>query len=511
MKPYVGDVYCVYDEKLQGYAACQVIEIKAGGRKSQNLAALLELDWADEELPGEDEVREMKPLYADYYFWNKQLELNYVEGKVPKPYIKVGNVPPKTDAGTRGYGSWNVGSSLYRQRKWDRIPEDRRKAFKEAANDDTLIKVGGQRLRRSTHVIDDEVLQSLKDWSELDNLPCLTRIIAKKTYADLQHYVNCNPFINELQWENHGCKTIDVRHSGLERVILRAGELEELYLGPNVEELHLTGPEAAGLVVHAHEDGRWITAGFYEGKPYGRGLERLGSLHVKGIKELDLKKVIDAYPELNELRLWGKPGTIVHMECLDRLSGLMHFSTYDLFGFTGEQFPGPEKLQHLTWLWLTSLPAETAKAVKQKYKQETANGLSLAITKPRKPEWLQENMLNPFRDWDGREHITAAHAKKAAAVYKKTLAAMNSAAGNTMDGATDVTVLKQELLAIVSDYTEAFNKMDRRTGLIETVEREEIFTVLSELLQTVQNRLASANIGIDGQMLFERFDELREF
>ncbi|TGU99079.1 hypothetical protein EN829_058870, partial [Mesorhizobium sp. M00.F.Ca.ET.186.01.1.1] len=46
--------------------------------------------------------------------------------------------------------------------------------------------------------------------------------------------------------------------------------------------------------------------------------------------------------------------------------------------------------------------------IKTAYKQESKRGLNLSITKPRNPEWLANNLTNPFRDWDGRENITAA-------------------------------------------------------------------------------------------------------
>ena len=39
--------------------------------------------------------------------------------------------------------------------------------------------------------------------------------------------------------------------------------------------------------------------------------------------------------------------------------------------------------------------------------------MDLRITKARKPEWLAQNLDNPFRGWDGAEHIPASAAKKA--------------------------------------------------------------------------------------------------
>ena len=61
---------------------------------------------------------------------------------------------------------------------------------------------------------------------------------------------------------------------------------------------------------------------------------------------------------------------------------------------------------------MTSLPETAAKAAKQLWKSKP--GMDLRITKARKPEWLAQNLDNPFRGWDGAEHIPAAAAKKAA-------------------------------------------------------------------------------------------------
>ena len=67
---------------------------------------------------------------------------------------------------------------------------------------------------------------------------------------------------------------------------------------------------------------------------------------------------------------------------------------------------------------MTSLPETAAKAAKQLWKSKP--GMDLRITKARKPEWLAQNLDNPFRGWDGAEHIPAAAAKKAANQYRKT-------------------------------------------------------------------------------------------
>ncbi|MDN8587633.1 hypothetical protein Q0V21_02520 [Paenibacillus sp. 11B] len=111
------------------------------------------------------------------------------------------------------------------------------------------------------------------------------------------------------------------------------------------------------------------------GLPLINGIPRLDGLHIREITELDLAPLVKRYPELTELRLWGKPGNLIHLESIQHLKALQDFSTYDLFGFSREQFPDPEEIPKLSKLWLTSLPAE-----------EAASGLELEISKPCKPE-----------------------------------------------------------------------------------------------------------------------------
>ena len=99
-------------------------------------------------------------------------------------------------------------------------------------------------------------------------------------------------------------------------------------------------------------------------------------------------------------------------------------TTMDLFGFTAEDIPRPDILPNLRRFWMNSLPEDAAKVAKKLYKKRKEEGLDLWITKPRKPEWLAQNLDNPFRSWDGQENITPANAKKAAALYRKTRAGM---------------------------------------------------------------------------------------
>ena len=59
---------------------------------------------------------------------------------------------------------------------------------------------------------------------------------------------------------------------------------------------------------------------------------------------------------------------------------------------------------------------------------------------------------------------------------------------------------------LVREYTEGFNKMDKRKYFIETVEREEIYTALDEMLDLLPDELK-----VDKERLLNLFDELKNF
>ncbi|WP_223868890.1 hypothetical protein [Paenibacillus sp. UASWS1643] len=67
---------------------------------------------------------------------------------------------------------------------------------------------------------------------------------------------------------------------------------------------------------------------------------------------------------------------------------------------------------------------------------------------------------------------------------------------------------------MAENYTQTFNKMDAKAGFIETVEREEIYVVLAELLNQLQENLELHQddlIKVNHEELYEVFDRLRDF
>lgn len=492
-----GDVYCVYNNYLKKYTACQITKIEEDDQKPQ--AVILSLDWSGEEPLKEAELSSLQPLYKDFMYWNRGIDLSNVDVNVPANYTFVGNVAPLTDESTNSYATWGNGYEVYRQLKWQEIPKEQRDTFKEADKSKEKVIFAGKEYLISKHHLNDE-WTPFEDALELKVFPCLSKLTLKKWHENVYEYLQSTPFISELFLENHNQTKLDFSRTSVCTLSIDMTDVEELILNDGLEQLILLGEIRKDCNIQANGNEEALLLQCDKVIPKLKGLEALGKLHVIKIEELDIEEVLNAYPKLTELRLWGKPGNLVHFDKLPEFQQLEVLTTMDLFGFTAEDIPTPDRLPNLYMFWMNSLPEDAAKVTKKLYKKRKEDGLHLWISKPRKPEWLAQNLDNPFRSWDGQENITPANAKKAAALYRKTRADMvklvESSPDEMMQGATELVKL----------YTEGFNKMDKGKYFIETVEREDIYTALDDILD-----LIPAEFNIDKENLLNFFDELKDF
>ena len=492
-----GDVYCVYNNYLKKYTACQITKIEEDDQKPQ--AVILSLDWSGEEPLKEAELSSLQPLYKDFMYWNRGIDLSNVDVNVPANYTFVGNVTPLTDESTNSYATWGDGYEVYRQLKWQEITKEQRNTFKEADKSKEKVIFAGKEYLISKHHLNDE-WTPFEDALELKVFPCLSKLTLKKWHENVYEYLQSTPFITELVLENHNQTKLDFSKTSPHRLSLDMTGVEELILNDDLEELILLGEITKDCKIKAYENGANLLLQPEKTIPKLQGLKDLGKLHFMNISELDIKEILMEYPKLRELRLWGKPGNLLHFDRVSEFKELKVLTTMDLFGFTAEDIPRPDSLPNLRRFWMNSLPQDAAKVAKKLYKKRKEEGLDLWITKPRKPEWLAQNLDNPFRSWDGQENITPANAKKAAALYRKTRTSMvklvESSPDEMMQGATELVKL----------YTEGFNKMDKGKYFIETVEREDIYTALDDILD-----LIPAEFNIDKENLLNFFDEFKDF
>lgn len=492
-----GDIYCVYNKSLKKYTACQVTKIDDSGKKPQ--ATIISLDWVSDELPKEEELALMKPLYIDYMYWGGTFNIKRVDVNVPLNYVYVANVKPLNNEDTGTYGGWNSGVEIYNQFKWLKIPKEQRDAFKAADASSEHVEFEGNRRRLGTHS-ENDMWHDFDDALSLRVFPCLSSLTVTKWHKNLYEYLNSNPFIRELVIENHGKSSLDFSETSIDRLSVDMTGLDELILNDDLSMLFLLEEVKDGCKITSPSFGSDLILYCDGSVPKIQGLEGLEKLYIRTITELDIADILRAYPKLRELRLWGKPGNLINFAKISEFSELEVLTTMDLFGFTADEVPKPESLQKLYMLWMDSLPEDAAKEVKKLYKKRKGEGLDLWITKPRKAEWLAQNLENPFRSWDGEEHITPANAKKAADIYRKTRAAMVK----LIEGAGKD--IEKDAEALVRDYTEGFNKMDKKKPFIDTVERDEVFTALDGILSLIPDEL-----GIDQDKLLDLFDQLKDF
>ncbi|MER7171274.1 hypothetical protein [Streptomyces mesophilus] len=203
-------------------------------------------------------------------------------------------------------------------------------------------------------------------------------------------------------------------------------------------------------------------------------------LTIRDIDALDCARLVKRFPGVTRLQLYGRLGLLTAAGELNRLTALRGIGISDLFGMTGEDVLRPRCVPQLESVDLYSVPAAYASAMRSTWRPEIPAGTYVSVLRSRKPEWVEENRNNPLRDWDGREHIGAATYRRAVSQYKATRKAVLQAA----EGPADVRPARME--EIGRAYGEAFNRLDRRSGFIETVEREELFEALDHIVQEAE-------------------------
>lgn len=510
MLPVTGDIFAVFNARLGAYVAMQVTHVRQEGKHTN--AAVLLLSPTFDELPDATQLAAMQPARFDFYFRNDHLEHLWVPARVPQGYTRIGHLAPLIEDHTNSYADWPDGSLFVNQQRWNATPEAARLRFKQAhaCDDDSVVleTPHGMKIRRSATRLFTEEVKAIGTLATFDDLPILTSIHVVEPIEGLLDFIRRRPFINEAGIHNHGQHRIDVRDTHLTRFIIDVSGVRDLYVNDDLELLSLVGKADPGLTIHQPAAGRWLSLNTGEVPLMWSGLEALGSLLLNKVREVDVAGIAQRFPALQELRIWGAPCVLGNAEALARLEQLHTLTLTDTFGYQADAFPSPEAWPKLGRLWLSSLPADVATWVKKAYKARALNGLDLEVRQARKPEWLAANLDNPFRDWDGLETITPAQAKKAAALYRKARATALDIAAEAGSSAAD-------LGAVVREYTEGFNALDRRSDFIETTEREDIYVALMGIMDAVdEKRVALFRVEtqpVDRAAIDAAMDEVRDF
>ena len=219
MKATAGEVYTVYNQYLKRYTACQVAYIAPPDSVSKEpWAVILSLDWVGDAPLTAEELPHLRPLYKDFMYWSRDLHLLRVPLEVPPQYKLVGTLPPFTDQSCRSYGGWSDGYDVYLQIRWQAIPEERRRAFKEAMESEEKTEIGGIPVKVSSHRVTDQY-EPFDSALELKALPCLSTLICERWHPDLLEFLQENPFVDEVTLLSHGQRTLDLRGTSIRKLM----------------------------------------------------------------------------------------------------------------------------------------------------------------------------------------------------------------------------------------------------------------------------------------------------
>ena len=273
-------------------------------------------------------------------------------------------------------------------------------------------------------------------------------------------------------------------------------DVEEIYLPQDIRKVTLRGKLSPDLRIYSHNDGYSLALIVELQKDYlpNVGLPNLKDLILRNITGVDLTNVPAFYPHLIRLGLIGNPGIIHNVSSIKQLKDLERLVIHDLFGYSSVDFPLPVDLPNLQSLWLESIPAEVGRAIKRSYTYKIPD---MSITKQRSHEWLQENMNNPLRHWDGKEAIPKSQYSKAVTLWK-------DARRKITEAAKEPDTFSNSILSIASDYIEGFNKIDNGLHFIETEEREDIYNAFESLLDEMK-------MSVNRDSLHSLMDEKRKW
>lgn len=495
-----GDVLGFAIERIGRFGACQIVATEP--EKQQVTVALL--DWTGEQMPTLGDVADAPRLSKNFMFWREQEVVLNVTLPAPLQYQAIGTLPVRGSCESRSYGDWDFNDLITQQQWWNALPAELTQAFKASLDSDQSVTVAGlvhalsgepmpMRISAALRFSDDAAYRINRDFcmAALRAWPALTKVHLHAWREDLVAFLRTSPLVYELLLLNHQQREIDLSGTHLDRLTINIDGLERLVLPKslNVLVVHSAAHEAPACTqVLAEQDGRWISLQTSDAVPRLQGLEQLRGLMVSRVHQLDVADVAKTFPNIEHLHLLGAPGTLSGLEALPALPKLHALWLCDLFGYAAEAFPAPQALPSLTSLSLDSFPADVAATLRKVYKK--APQVELSLRKPRKPEWLQENLDNPLRHWDGREGIPPTLVKKTHSAFVIALRQVREAHASRVDEATYTEVVTRA----ITGFLEVVSALNRKRQFLYTLERDEVIGAVNLLAAQLS---AQASVALD--------------
>ncbi|MDO4166884.1 MAG: hypothetical protein Q4D32_05725 [Eubacteriales bacterium] len=487
-KPAVGDVYGVYVEELKKYGAYQILEVARGS------ICYIVLDYLESEPPKEEILPDLQPFYSERFRFHHALNMNYISNdKIPGDYIYCGMCPPVTNKSCNNYAGdkWRYGIEYLYEMEWRQGDTKQKENYKKYINSGEWVTLSKGSFRKNERVLTTTLYEAVEHNFSVELFPCVTDVEIEGPNPGILDCIAGASLIQSFRWKSPQTEVLDFRNlQQLHTFELDGTGVKRIYLPDNVRHLKLTGKLHPQLQIIGKTIG--LNLSMEDAGLCNYGLCDIHDLSVFKIKELDLREIPRLFPELHSLMLYGKPGIINNLEALEQLPFLRDLTISDLFGFSAEDMKILERISELRSLDLYSIPKEAGMAVKKAWKGKLDY---LEVKRLRSDDWLQENLENPLRNWDGSEFVPAAAYKKTMQQYKKTKKLLEQAG------------TREEAVAAAKEYGLCFNRLNQKYHqFIETDEREDLFLVLEQLYEQF---LKDKNL-IDLDAFLNILDEIRD-
>lgn len=464
-----GEVYAFYIEILEKYGVCQILAVE-----DKSICYVL-LDYLEAVPPKEDILERLKPYHRKSFRYHHQIVKTGIENTpVPRDYRYVGRCGLKSDPTWDFYSwKWPSGEDYYYEERWKSFDENARLAYKKYINSGDSVSVHGRMFRKNTGGLRDELYRCLTGEDTLEDFPCITYAEVEGYSEKLAKWLCTAPLLKTLRLKKAGVEVLDLGKAPLDYLELDMGGIRRLVLPGTIRSLSMHGEVHPELQVDdslcSGKIDLYLSLRKASLHRFGMERVRIRELGLDDIAELDMEQVLGQFPEAENLRISGKPGSVVHMEAVGGLRGLRSLYCRDLFGYGAADVEALERLDELRELDFDSIPREAGLYLKKRWKGKLDR---LCIAHLRDGDWLKENLENPLRHWDGNEFIPRAAYQSARKCYKDTKKLLCQTAD------------RAGIEEVVRRYTEHFNKLNKRyEEFIETQEREDIFMAMQKLYE----------------------------
>ncbi|MGZ3422622.1 MAG: hypothetical protein ACXVEE_32460 [Polyangiales bacterium] len=417
------------------WTACQILG------SSGDRPLVVDLHWIGDEPPTLERLREAPLLRIDHHNWNGHVSARHVESAPPPSHWRVLGTLPVREIESSAFGAWGgVGSQIRLQARWDRLPENVRRAYK-TGNGASVVRVAESEVR----------------WSDLEQMPRLTELALAGRGEGLLDWLHSHPLVGKLSWTGHGRDAIDLRETNLLEVHVEVVAPLVLTLPRDVSELRVSGDASLLTVVHPG-DGRALSLTLLRES-------RDSQLPVQGLPALRTLEIVNAssvvvaplraHADLRHLKLHGD---VVRVPDVERLADLRELRVLELFhcyGVDAARMPVAAE----AWPHLERASVDGHRRADAARFQACFAGVAHVELRGGKTDaWLAANLDNPFREWTDR---SAALGRAATTAWRKARTALGK------------DVSKKEAQSILRAMIETFNALDEKHDL-DTVDREEV-------------------------------------